>query len=327
MKNNLLQSVALKAKKVSLSVVILGMALMTNTNAFSQKSKNVKKSVVKVSALTVETKYAIIDNKKMAYRKYANGAPLILANRFRGTLDTWDPLFLDLLAKNNTVVTFDYAGIGYSEGELPTDLHQVAAEVTKIADYLKFDKYFVGGWSYGGLIAQYATFLYPNRVLGTIIIGSNPMGKNEVQLSPLFLERALKPVFDFEDMVILNFEPKSEISRAAALASTLRISKRFDVSKVPATQEIFQRYFAPTQQLAEDKDNFREAYKTLKTPVFVLSGDNDISFAVENWFPMLKNAPTMQHVIMPNTGHAPHHQYPEMTTAYINSFINNTIRK
>lgn len=279
------------------------------------------------NALTTATQYTVIDNKQIAYRKIGSGTPLILANRFRGTLDTWDPLFLDLLAEKNTVVTFDYSGVGYSEGELPLDLHQVAAEVTKVADSLNFDKYFVGGWSYGGLVAQYATFLYPSRVLGTLIIGSNPVGKNEIQLSPLFLERVLKPVHDFEDMVILNYEPKSEVSRAAAQASAIRISQRFDLSKIPATQELFQRFFAPTQQVAEDNDNFREAYKTLKTPVLVISGDNDISFAVENWFPLLRNAPTLQHIIMPNTGHAPHHQYPALTTTYINGFINNTIIK
>lgn len=277
------------------------------------------------NALTTETQYAFIDNKQIAYRKIGNGTPLILANRFRGTLDTWDPLFLDLLAEKNTVVTFDYSGIGYSEGELPMDLHQVAAEVTKIADYLKFDQYFVGGWSYGGLIAQYATFLYPVRVLGTIVIGSNPMGKNDAPLSPLFLEKALQPTYTPEDIITLFFEPTSEKSSAAGIASLQRIAQRYDESKVPVKPEILQRYFAPTAQLKEDKDNFREGYQTLQTPVLAISGDNDISFAVENWFPLLKKAPTLQHIIFNSTGHAPHYQYPELTTDYINTFINNTI--
>lgn len=279
------------------------------------------------NALTTETQYANIDNKKIGYRKFGNGTPIILANRFRGTLDTWDPLFLDLLAETNTVITFDYSGIGYSEGELPLNLHEVAAEVIKIADYLNIDKFNVGGWSYGGLIAQYTTFLYPKRVLSTIVIGSNPMGKNEIALSPLFLEKALKPDYDLEDIVVLFFEPKSEKSRIAAQASSERIAQRIDQSKVPATPEIFQRYFAPTDQLAEDKDNFREAYKTLQTPVLVISGDNDISFAVENWFPLLQKAPTLQHIIFPNTGHAPHYQYPELATGYIKTFLNNIKNK
>lgn len=278
------------------------------------------------NAITTETQYANIDNKQIAYRKLGNGTPLILANRFRGTLDTWDPLFLDLLAQNNTVVTFDYSGIGYSEGELPMDLHQVAAEVTKIADYLNFDKYFVGGWSYGGLIAQYATFLYPNRVLGTVVIGSNPMGKNDAPLSPLFLEKALQPTYTPEDIITLFFEPTSQKSAAAGIASLQRIAQRYDESKVPVKPEILQRYFAISQQLADDADNFRGAYKTLETPVLVISGDHDISFAVENWFPLMKNAPTVQHIIFNATGHAMHYEYPELSTAYINTFINITIK-
>jgi pimeloyl-ACP methyl ester carboxylesterase len=284
-------------------------------------------SPITSSALTAETQYASIDDKKFAYRKIGNGTPIILANRFRGTIDTWDPLFLDLLAETNTVIAFDYPGIGYSEGALPLDLKEVAAEIVKIADYLNIDKFILGGWSYGGLVAQYTTFLYPTRVLSTIIIGSNPMGKNETPLSPLFMEKALKPDYDFEDIVVLFFEPKSEKSKIAAKVSWKRIAQRIDQSKVPATPEIFQRYFAITNQLAQDKDNFREAYKTLQTPVLVISGDHDISCAVENWFSLLQKAPTMQHIIFPNTGHAPHFQYPELTTGYIKTFLNSAIEK
>ncbi len=281
---------------------------------------------MKNNALTSETQFATIDNKQIAYRIIGSGTPLILANRFRGTLDTWDPLFLDLLAEKNAVITFDYSGIGYSAGELPMDLHQVAAEVTKMADFLNIDKYFVGGWSYGGLIAQYATFLYPSRVLGTIVIGSNPMGKNETPLSPLFLEKALQATYTPEDIITLFFEPTSEKSAAAGIASLQRIAQRYDESKVPVSLETLQRYFAPTEQLANDADNFREAYKSLKTPVLVISGDHDISFAVENWLPLLQNAPTLQHIIFNATGHAMHFEYPELATSYIHAFINNAIK-
>jgi pimeloyl-ACP methyl ester carboxylesterase len=274
-----------------------------------------------INAVTTETQYANIDNRKIAYRKFGNGTPIILANRFRGTLDTWDPLFLDLLAETNTVITFDYPGIGYSEGALPLDLKEVAAEVIKLADCLHIEKFVVGGWSYGGLISQYTAFLNPTRVLSSIVIGSNPMGKNEAPLSPLFLEKALKPDYDLDDIVVLFFEPKSEKSRIAAQASSERIAKRLDQSKVPSTPELFQRYFAATNQLAEDKDSFREAYKTTEMPFLIISGDHDISFAVENWFPLLQNAPTIQHIIFSNTGHAPHYQYPELATGYIKTFL------
>ncbi len=301
--------------KLALAFAIV---MLANTNKnFAQQLKPNKKM-----EQSTETQYALIDNQKIAYRKIGKGTPIILANRFRGTLDTWDPLFLELLAKNNTVITFDYAGIGYSTGELPLDIKDVAAEITKLADFLKIDKFNVMGWSYGGWVAQYAMFLNPGRVIKTVIIGSNAMGKNEVPIQPAFFERALKPQNDFEDAVVLFFEPKSAASRSAAQASMGRIMAHADWSKIPHTQEVFQRYFASNAAIAEDKDNFREAYATLKTPVLVISGDNDISFATENWFPLMKNAPTLQHIILPAAGHAPHFQYPELSVFYINTFLN-----
>lgn len=299
-----------------LFIIAIALLAMTN-NIFAQQLKPTNKM-----ESSKETQYAVIDNKKIAYRKIGKGSPIILANRFRGTLDTWDPRFIELLAQSNTVITFDYPGIGYSTGELPLDIKDVAAQITKLADFLKIDKFNVMGWSYGGWVAQYTMFLNPNRVLKTVLIGTNPMGKNDVSFEPAFLERALKPVNDFEDAVVIFFEPKSEKSRAAAAASMGRIMEHTDWSKVPASQDIFQRYFASNKAIAEDKENFRGAYTTLNTPVLVLSADHDISFATENWFPLLKNAPTLQHIIFPASGHAPHFQYPELSTSYINAFLN-----
>lgn len=240
-------------KKSILMIALLATALVGPDKIFAQKTQKTSSKMEQ----TVTTQYAAIDGRKIAYRKMGKGSPIIIANRFRGTLDTWDPLFLELLAKNNTVITFDYAGIGYSTGELPMDIKEVAGEITKLADYLKIDKFNVMGWSYGGWVAQYAMFLNPDRILKAVIIGSNAMGKNETPIKPAFFERALKPQNDFEDAVVLFFEPNSPASRAAAQASMGRISAHCDWSKVPSTQEVFKRYFASNEAIAADKENFR----------------------------------------------------------------------
>jgi pimeloyl-ACP methyl ester carboxylesterase len=267
------------------------------------------------------TRYAEIGGNQIAYRTFGNGSPIILANRFRGTLDTWDPLFLEQLAEKNTIIQFDYPGIGFSEGELPTDIKEVASYVDKVAGFLSIDKYAVLGWSYGGLVAQYAAFMQPEEVIAAIIIGSNPMGRNEVPIKQLFREKAFIPDYTLEDEIVLFFEPKSEKSRAAAKASHDRIEQQMDRSKVPADPAVFMRYFAAGEQVAVDADHYREAYQTTHIPFLALSGDNDISFAAENWFPMLQNAPTLQQIIFPNTGHAPHFQYADLSVSYINSFL------
>jgi len=277
---------------------------------------------MKTSPSKTETKFTEINGNKIAYRVFGQGEHLLFYNRFRGILDTWDPLFLDTLADKNTIVLFDYPGVGDSEGALPTDIHEVAVTGIKLMDYLKIDTFNVAGWSYGGLVAQAALFLNKERISKAILIGTNPVGNNEVPFDKSFFERALKPVNDLEDEYVLFFEPESEKSKAAANASHNRIAERLDRNKIPATQEQFQRYFGGSAMIKEDKDGFREQYKTLQNPVLIISGDHDISFAVENWFPLLRNAPSAQHIILNDAGHGPQHQEPLLTAGYINLFLN-----
>lgn len=273
------------------------------------------------TALTAETQFAEINHNKIAYRRFGEGTPLFFINRFRGILDTWDPLFVDALAEKNTVILFDYPGIGNSEGDLPLNIFEVVETVPALADYLGIDKFNVLGWSYGGLVTQTVMFQNPERVLKTVLIGTNPPGENKIAIEPVFFEHALKPENNLEDEYYLFFEPASEKSRTAAKESHDRIAQRLNRVLIPSTPEIFQRYFAGSGSFKEDQLNFREGYKTLKTPVLVISGDHDISFATENWFPLMKNAPTMQHIILNDAGHGPQHQYPEITAGYINLFL------
>jgi pimeloyl-ACP methyl ester carboxylesterase len=72
----------------------------------------------------------------------------------RGTLDTWDPLFLDQLAQTHRVITLDYPGTGYSTGTLPTDLGQLAAFVNTFASKIGVTRFAVLGWSWGGIVSQ-----------------------------------------------------------------------------------------------------------------------------------------------------------------------------
>lgn len=270
---------------------------------------------------TSQTSYATIGQWQIAYRHFGQGSPILFYNRFRGILDTWDPLFLDSLAVNHTIVLFDYPGIGDSEGELSADIGAVAEIGIELMTVLGYKNFHVAGWSYGGLVAQAALFLHTNTVQKAVLIGTNPPGNNEIPFENLFFERALKPSNTLEDESILFFEPASAQSLVAAQASHERIAKRLDRTKVPATKELFQKYFAGSAFMREDAQDLRGQYKTLENPVLVLSADHDISFAVENWFPLLRNAPSMQHIIINDADHGLQHQHPVLIAAYIHLFL------
>lgn len=268
-----------------------------------------------------ETRFADLGDRKIAYRSYGKGKAVIFVNRFRGTLDTWDPLFVASMAEKFNVIVFDYSGIGSSTGSLAPDITVVAKDVKDLADALKLDSVIVLGWSYGGLVAQTATLLYPNLVTHAVLVGTNPPGKNEIPIEQAFFDAALKPLNDFEDEIVLFFEPKSESSRLAAKASHDRIHKKIEVDKIPSTMDVFQLYFGGGDTFREDALNFREQLKKTKTPILIISGDHDISFAVDNWYPIINQMTNAQMIVYAATGHGPQHQYPELTAQYIINFV------
>src|SRR5215217_5566441 len=186
-------------------------------------------------ALTAPTLFATISNAKIAYRSIGEGQPLILCNRFRGTLDTWDPLFISHLAKSFQVVLFDYPGVGLSQGLHQTTAELLAKNLKEFMNALTLQQAIIGGWSYGGLVAQSFTALYPELVSHLLVLGSNPPGENAVPPEQVFFDAALKPMNDFQDELVLFFEPASVASVSAAEASHQRLALRESDLDIPVS--------------------------------------------------------------------------------------------
>ena len=139
--------------------------------------------------------------------------PIILVNRFRGNLDTWDLGFLDALASKFNIMIIDYSGIGLSTGPCAADILSMAIDVKNVAEALKLTKIIIAGWSLGGLVAQTVITQYLELVSHAILIGTTPPGKNTSIPEKLFWERALKSTNDLDDGHVLFFEPQSESTR------------------------------------------------------------------------------------------------------------------
>ncbi|MBT2744898.1 MULTISPECIES: alpha/beta hydrolase [unclassified Lysobacter] len=273
-------------------------------------------------ALEAPTLYVNLGRGRIAYRKIGTGPVIVLANRFRGTLDTWDPLFLDALAQRHTLVLFDYPGIGYSEGVMPESMEEMSRFLDEFTKAIGIQRFAMLGWSWGGLVAQAYFLDYPSRVSHGILIATNPAGQNAIPLQPAFLERALKPINDLPDEEVLFFEPKSERSRQLARASHDRIYTREGVTpRIPSTPEQFQRYFRVAEGFHQDPMGRRERLMETTLPVLVLSGDHDTSTAGQNWFPLIGRMRNAQFVFHSEAGHAPQHQYPEWSVQTVETFL------
>ena len=277
--------------------------------------------ISELNATNSKTLFAEINGKKIAYRSIGSGDPMILCQRFRGNLDDWDPAFLDALSSNYNVITFDYSGFASSTGEPPTNMLLFAKDVVDLSEALNLRKFIIGGWSFGGWVAQILTTEFPELVSQTILIGTRPPGNVKYPFEEIFLKLSRKEDNDFEDEVILFFEPTSEVSRAAALESHQRIAQRSVDNDIKVRQDLWQFYFKGGVDFQQDPYNARQKLAETEIPILVISADHEICFPPDNWFELNRKLPTTQMVIIPQTGHGVHHQYPELVSSYIHSFI------
>src|SRR5260221_4114674 len=113
---------------------------------------------------------------RFAYRRCRtqSGIPLIMALRFRGTIDHWDPALLDVLASERDVIVFDNRGTGRSSGTGPTTIDGLAQGLLEFIDPLGLTQVDLLGWSMGGYVAQAATLKRPALVRRLLVSGIAP---------------------------------------------------------------------------------------------------------------------------------------------------------
>ena len=109
------------------------------------------------------------------------GVPLVLLNRFRGTIDWWDPEFLDCLAAEHDVIVFDNVGIGYSSGEPRDSIDGFAEGAIEFIDALGLPTVDLLGWSLGGIVAQEVARRRPNSCASLLWRAALPAARFRVR--------------------------------------------------------------------------------------------------------------------------------------------------
>lgn len=263
-----------------------------------------------------------VDDARLGYMEIGSGEPIIMFTRLRGTIDTWDPAFIEALANGYRVIMVDYPGVGYSEGTLKPDMADVAATMAAFVKAIGIEKFHLVSWSWGGALAQTFITKYPGMIKRAVLIGTNPPGHVEHAMREDWFQLALKPINDLADEKVLFFEPAYEESMAAAVASHDRIYARKGVTeRIPSTMEEFKLFFEAARKFHEDKEGIREELTKSDVPMLILCGDNDPSTPADNWFPLVRKIPRGQLLILPRTGHGPQHQFPQLSADYIHVFL------
>src|SRR5256714_14490820 len=134
--------------------------------------------VHKHSHQTAPTQFVEAYGIRFAYRRFgkAGGMPLVFNQHYLGTMDYWDPVVTDGLARDCEVILFNNAGVSSTSGEVPTTFERMGANAIAFIKALGLSKVDVLGFSIGGMVAQEMTLQAPDLVRKLILVGTGPRG-------------------------------------------------------------------------------------------------------------------------------------------------------
>jgi pimeloyl-ACP methyl ester carboxylesterase len=122
------------------------------------------------------------DDGDVSYRSLGRGPAVVLIMGYSGSMDQWQPAFVDQLARTYHVVIFDNSGIGQTS--LPPGtmtMSSMADQTAALISALHLDRPAVLGWSMGGMIAQALAVLHPHDV-GHLVLAATLPGNGHATL-------------------------------------------------------------------------------------------------------------------------------------------------
>ena len=275
------------------------------------------------NAATVETKHLKVGDVSYAYRelrpaKLVDPTPVVFLHRFRGTLDDWDPAFVDELAKTRHVVLFSDAAVGSSTGTPAKDFDEKGRNAASFARKLGYEQIDVLGFSMGGFVCQTIAMQEPKLVRKVIGIGTGPAGNTETAPpTDIVFGIALRETYAFEDIRYLFFAEGRERETQAYID---RWDLRKDREPVVGAEVITAMVESVSGFMGGQTDHYSRL-KQLKQPFLIISGDRDPFFPLKNTWLLYRELANAEVAVYPLAGHAPHQQHPVEVAAQIEYFL------
>ncbi|MGW0335818.1 alpha/beta fold hydrolase [Streptomyces sp. NPDC003011] len=251
------------------------------------------------------------------------GIPLVLLNRVQGTINWWDPQFLDHLAAHHDVIVFDNVGTGYTTGNPPDSVEGLADGTVEFIDALGLTQVDLLGWTLGGTVAQHITRTRPDLVRKLVVAAANPGGTVPGTPAPNPKVRAImtKPEVTADDLVFLFF-PETETGRAAGYEHLARVSTRLAAGGPGVSEAAGQGQIAaigkdasvPFEQVRADLENITQ-------PVLYATGMKDAMIPALAAYTAVQHLSNATLVAYSDAGHAFLFQHARDFSTQVTSFL------
>jgi len=291
------------------AVLVAGILLVSGCGAEKATSYDPEKA---------STKQVEVGDVNISYREYGKGYPLLMLMGLSGTMDTWDPNFINELGRDNRLIMLDYRGFGKTDiGSKPITIKQYADDAAGLLDALSISRANVLGWSMGTYVAQELALAYPQKT-GKIVLYAADFGGDS----------AVMPSREVLDA--MNAKSGSPEEREQQVLRTLFPE---DWLKDPKNQEYLEKVFGkysdrPTEE-GEEKQwdawtSWQGTYDRLpqiRNMTLLITGASDINTPWQNTPLMFERLPNAWMTFIKDGGHGVMFQQPVEMANVINGFL------
>jgi len=249
--------------------------------------------VIAAPVLTVAT-----SDGTVGYRSVGSGPPLVMIMGFGGSIDSWQPSFVDALAARYRVITLDNAGVGLTTAlPAPLTMTAMAAQTSAFITALHLGAPDVLGWSMGGMIAQALAVTHPDQI-HKLVLCATLSGDGKATLPSAKVIALLEAPSGSAGLTLLF--PSSQVAAEAAFVTgLLSYPHPYAASKAAvATQE------AALSEWSLHPDPVGSRISSIAVPTLVADGTVDPLIPLPNDDHLAATIPHAQLAVYPGAAHA-----------------------
>jgi pimeloyl-ACP methyl ester carboxylesterase len=262
-----------------------------------------------------------------------NRPPILLLHGFGASVGHWRHNYASL-GQHQSVYALDLVGFGGSEK--PATTYGISFWVSQVFDFWQTfirEPVIIVGNSLGSLVALMATYLHPEMSKGIVTISLPDLSELEA-IVPKYIrpiKRSLeaivggllsKPLFYFVrrpqtiKYILANFAYSDRTNVDHELVEIIVRPARED----QAATAFY--YLSLSMNQEADLPSAKQAIAQLNVPMLILWGTNDRFIPPILGCKLVKCSPLAQLVELPNLGHCPQDEAPELVNAEILAWIN-----
>jgi pimeloyl-ACP methyl ester carboxylesterase len=260
----------------------------------------------------------------VSYRQTGYGPPLILIMGFAGSMDAWEPQFVDTLAKTHRVIIFDNAGIG--ETSMPVDpayltVSAMADQTHAFIKALGLSKTDVLGWSMGGMIAAALAAKYPQDIRRLVLAATLPGDGKAILPSPKvvqILQQSTQNISNLGSVLGLLFPPGHQNDENTFISQITEYPHFYTADGTIISAQSHALLAWVTGQEAAGKD-----LTHITAPTLIADGNIDPLIPLKNSYYLNKHIRGSKVIIYNDAEHGFLFQYESQFISAVNSFMGN----